>query len=409
LSAGANYEVIAKEKVPVKAWTKGVFLEREAKEQLRKTAKLPFIYKHIAVMPDAHLGKGSTVGSVIPTMGAIIPAAVGVDIGCGMTAMRTGLHANQLPDSLRPLRDAIERAVPHGRTDNGGRNDRGAWRSTPKNVERVWSELHEEYKLIAAKHPKIAAGNVNHLVHLGTLGTGNHFIEMCRDQDDQVWIVLHSGSRGIGNRIGMYFIGLAKEEIKKQRIALPDFDLAYLNEDRAHFHDYVKAVGWAQKYAHQNRALMMDNIIEVLTKLLPGVGVHEEIISCHHNYIAQERHFGKTVWVTRKGAVRAQMNDYGIIPGSMGVGSFIVRGKGNAESFNSCSHGAGRCMSRTDARKRISLEQHIEDTHGIECRKDEEVIDESPRAYKPLESVMEAQYDLIEPLYRLQTLLCVKG
>jgi tRNA-splicing ligase RtcB len=409
VSAGPNYEIVAKEAVPVKAWIKGVFLEDEAKDQLRKTAKLPFIYKHIAVMPDAHVGKGSTVGSVIPTVGAIIPAAVGVDIGCGMTAVRTGLTTEKLPDNLRSLRDAIESAVPHGRTDNGGANDKGAWGTPPTDVLKVWRELKNDYDLICAKHPAIGKGKVNNVTHLGTLGTGNHFIEMCRDEEERLWIVLHSGSRGIGNRIGMHFIGLAQDDMKRHIADLPDRDLAYLKEGSEHFDDYVQAVSWAQRFAFENRALMMNNIMHALGLLLPGVDAREEVISCHHNYIAQENHFGERVWVTRKGAVRAQQNDLGIIPGSMGIGSFIVRGKGNPQSFNSCSHGAGRCMSRTQARKKISLEQHIRDTAGIECRKDAEVVDESPRAYKPLQSVMEAQSDLVEPLHRLQTLLCVKG
>ena len=406
----ANYEVInAENGAPIKAWTKGVPVEEEAKKQLRNIAHLPFIYKWIAVMPDVHLGKGATVGSVIPTKKAIIPAAVGVDIGCGMMAVRTSLTANELPDNLHELRSVIERAVPHGRTDNGGKNDRGAWRKPPARTLEVWSKLEPKYNEIIAKHPKLSRGN--DLNHLGTLGTGNHFIEVCLDESQNVWIVLHSGSRGVGNRIGQFFIELAKNDMRKFMINLPDQDLAYLPEGTDHFNDYVKAVHWAQSYAMSNRELMMGAIIEAIreSEILPPFSADAEVVNCHHNYVAIEEHYGERVFVTRKGAVRAGKNDLGIIPGSMGAKSFIVRGKGNPESFESCSHGAGRAMSRNEAKRRFSIADHIKATEGIECRKDADVIDETPAAYKSIDAVMEAQSDLVDVVHTLKQIVCVKG
>lgn len=395
----------------IKAWIKGVHLEDEARQQLLNIGKMPFIHKWIAIMPDVHLGMGATVGSVIPTVGAIIPASVGVDIGCGMIAARTTLTAGQLPDSLASLRDAIERAVPHGRTDNGGPNDRGAWHDTPIAQQAVWSELKDGYDNIVAKHPKLQRGFVNHVNHLGTLGTGNHFIEICLDQDDAVWIMLHSGSRGVGNRVGSYFIELAKEDMQRWFINLPDQDLAYFPEGTQHFDDYVEAVSWAQGYARKNRELMMNAVVKALkdSNQLPPFELSDLVVNCHHNYVEREHHFGKNILVTRKGAVRARAGEFGVIPGSMGAASFIVRGLGNPESFNSCSHGAGRMMSRTEAKKRFTLEDHAKATAGIECRKDEDVIDETPAAYKPIDAVMDAQNDLVEIVHRLRQVVCVKG
>ena len=405
-----SYEVFAPAHgAPIKAWTRGVPVEDAAKKQLLNIATLPFIYRWIAVMPDVHLGKGATVGSVIPTRKAIIPAAVGVDIGCGMMAVRTSLNARDLPDDLHPLRSAIERAVPHGRTDNGGRNDRGAWRNAPKRQLEAWSKLEPIYSAIVAKHPRLGRGNdVN---HLGTLGTGNHFIEICLDEAENVWIVLHSGSRGVGNRIGQFFIELAKNDMRKFMINLPDQDLAYLPEGTDHFNDYVKAVHWAQSYAMTNRELMMASIIDALRepRLLPPFEANAEVVNCHHNYVAVEEHYGERVFVTRKGAVRAGKDDLGIIPGSMGAKSFIVRGKGNPESFESCSHGAGRAMSRSEAKRRFTVEDHVRATEGIECRKDADVIDETPAAYKSIDAVMEAQSDLVDVLHTLRQIVCVKG
>ena len=405
-----NYEVFTPEHgAPIKAWTRGVPVEEEAKQQLRNIASLPFIYRWIAVMPDVHLGKGATVGSVIPTKKAIIPAAVGVDIGCGMMAARTSLTASDLPDDLHALRNAIETAVPHGRTDNGRGNDRGAWRNPPAANLEVWSKLEPKYAEIVAKHPRLGRGN--DLNHLGTLGTGNHFIEICLDESQDVWIVLHSGSRGVGNRIGQFFIELAKQDMRKFMVNLPDQDLAYLPEGTEHFNDYVKAVHWAQSYAMHNRELMMKSILAALRNsgLLPPFQADTEVVNCHHNYVAVEEHYGEKVFVTRKGAVRAGKGDLGIIPGSMGAKTFIVRGKGNPESFESCSHGAGRAMSRTEAKRRFTIDDHARATAGIECRKDKDVIDETPAAYKSIEAVMEAQKDLVDVVHTLKQVVVVKG
>jgi tRNA-splicing ligase RtcB len=393
---------------PIKMWTRGVPVEDQARAQLERASQLPFIFRHIAAMPDVHLGIGATVGSVIPTKGAVIPAAVGVDIGCGMMAARTSLTAADLPDNLEPLRIAIERAVPQGREVGQGKRDKGSWGDPPADVVESWATIDERFQRIVAKRPKLA--KTNHLVHLGTLGTGNHFIEICLDQDQRVWIMLHSGSRGIGNAIGSTFIQLAKQDMRKWLINLPDEDLAYLPEGTDHFDDYIEAVGWAQDFAALNRQLMMRHIVTALRQVLPKpFDAALEAVNCHHNYVARENHFGENVLVTRKGAVRAGKGTMGIIPGSMGAKSFIVRGLGNEESFCSCSHGAGRVMSRTEARRRVTLAEHIHDTAGVECRKDEAVIDETPRAYKPIEAVMAAQADLVEIVHTLKQIVCVKG
>ncbi len=395
--------------VPIKAWVKGVPFEAEAEAQLRRVAALPFVHKWVAVMPDVHAGKGATVGSVIATTGAIIPAAVGVDIGCGMIAVETTMTASQLPDDLKAIRSAIEKAVPHGRTNNGGPGDRGAWKDLPARVADAWRELEPGYKQIIERDAKIGRGVTPE--HLGTLGTGNHFIEMCLDERDHVWLMLHSGSRGVGNRIGSLFIERAKREMEKWMIHLPDTDLAYLPEGSEHFGAYYDAVKWAQEYARTNRALMMEATLESLrqTGLLPAFELGSEAVNCHHNYVAKEHHYGKNVWVTRKGAVRAGEGELGIIPGSMGAKSFIVRGKGNPQSFCSCSHGAGRKMSRTAAKKAFSLEDHARMTAGIECRKDADVIDETPAAYKSIDDVMTAQADLVDIVHTLRQVVCVKG
>ena len=404
----STYEVLGGGKgVPVKAWTRGVTLEDAAKQQLLNVATLPFIYRWIAAMPDVHWGMGATVGSVIPTKQAIIPAAVGVDIGCGMMAVRTTLNASQLPDNLKPIRSAIEQAVPHGRTDNGGRNDRGAWKKPPSAQLDLWAQLAPRYHDIVEKHPKLGRGN--DLNHLGTLGTGNHFIEVCLDEEQRVWFMLHSGSRGVGNRIGSYFIELAKQDMRKAHIDLPDANLAYLKHGTKHFDDYVEAVQWAQDFAMANRRLMMEAVVAAVRPILPPFEATSEVVNCHHNYVAIEQHYGEEVFVTRKGAVRAAAGDLGIIPGSMGAKSFIVRGKGNPESFHSCSHGAGRTMSRTEAKKRFTLADHEKATQGVECRKDKDVLDETPAAYKPIEAVMEAQSDLVDVVHTLRQVVCVKG
>jgi len=405
-----SYELIQTGRVPIKAWTRGLGIEEAAAKQLTNISQLPIVFRHVAVMPDVHYGIGATVGSVVPTEGAIIPAAVGVDIGCGMMAVETSLDATLLPDSLKALRTAIEHAVPHGRTSNGGRGDRGAWHKVPHGPTTAWKTLSDEYKVLSAKHPRVGDGN--DLNHLGTLGTGNHFIEVCLDERDRVWFMLHSGSRGVGNRIGTYFIALAKKDMKIHVHNLPDVDLAYFKEGTEHFDDYVQAVSWAQRYAMTNRELMMAAVVKAAKTEgcgLPPFELGEVAVNCHHNYVAKEHHFGHDVFVTRKGAVRARLGDLGIIPGSMGARSYIVRGKGEAQSFHSCSHGAGRAMSRGEAKRRFTLEDHIAATEGIECRKDKDVIDETPMAYKPIDKVMEAQKDLVEVVHELRQVVCVKG
>jgi len=396
--------------VPIKAWVRGVPFDEGARRQLLNTARLPFVFRWVAAMPDVHFGLGATVGSVIPTLGAIIPAAVGVDIGCGMAAARTSLCARDLPDDLRGLRSAIEQAVPHGRSDRGGRKDHGAWAAAPGRIGEAWQALAPGYARILEQHPKLDR-NTPPLQQLGTLGSGNHFIEVCLDEADRVWLMLHSGSRGVGNRIGSYFIARAKDEMRRLGVDLPDRDLAYLKQGTRSFDDYVLAVGWAQTYAAQNRRLMLEGIIAAALSVpgLPPFVLESEVVNCHHNYVAQELHFGHQVFVTRKGAVRAGLGDLGIIPGSMGARSFIVRGKGNQESFESCSHGAGRVMSRTEAKRRFSLADHAAATAGIECRKDAGVIDETPAAYKPIDAVMQAQSDLVEIVHTLRQVVCVKG
>lgn len=401
--------------VPIKAWNHGVTIEEKAWKQLRNVATLPFIYKHVAAMPDTHWGMGATVGSVIATRGAVVPAAVGVDIGCGMMAVRTSVHAHQLPDSLLALRTEIERRIPHGRTDNGGVADRGSW-GAETIIDHLTTKINASgLQVIFDKHPKLAGKwNVRRAArHVGTLGTGNHFVEVCLDVGGRVWIMLHSGSRGIGNAIGQYFIERARERMRQWFVNLPDVDLAYLPENTDDFKDYFAAVSWAQDYAQRNRAQMMESALGALNSVVPGA--HAEFnddgmaINCHHNYVSRENHFGANVIVTRKGAVRARLGDLGIIPGSMGVRSYIVRGKGNADSFHSCSHGAGRAMSRGAAKKQFTLQDHIKATEGVECRKDADVIDETPGAYKDIDAVMAAQTDLVEIVHELKQVVCVKG
>jgi tRNA-splicing ligase RtcB len=399
---------------PLKIWdgAGAVRIEPEALAQARAVCTLPFVFRHVALMPDAHLGKGSTIGSVIPTTGAIIPAAVGVDIGCGMVAARTSLGANDLPDDLSRVRRAIERAVPHGRTDHGRAADRGAWQSPPEHVRAAWrGPLGTEYERICARNPK--AEHRRPFEQLGTLGTGNHFIELCLDETDREWVMLHSGSRGAGNRIGSYFVERAREEMERLGVALADRDLAYLREGAPGFDDYVAAVGWAQAYARANRALMLDATLAAVARTLgrerASLDGGETAVNCHHNYVQRESHFGADVWVTRKGAVSARAGELGIIPGAMGRRSFVVRGKGNAESFHSCSHGAGRAMSRTEARRRFTVDDHVAATAGLECRKDADVLDETPAAYKDVDAVLAAQRDLVEVVHTLRAVVCVKG
>ena len=392
--------------VPVKMWTRGVPVEDDAKKQLGNASRLPIVFKHIAAMPDVHLGIGATIGSVIPTFKAIIPAAVGVDIGCGMMACKTSLRAEDLPDNLGPLRAAIERAVPHGRAP--GPRDPGAWHNVPGMVDHAWAQLEPEFSELCRDYPKIA--KTNHRNHLGTLGTGNHFIEVCLDEAGAVWFMLHSGSRGVGNFIGTMFIELAKQDAMRNNVNLPDRDLAYFEEGARYFGDYVRGVGWAQKFARLNREVMMRRVIEAVESVIhKKFQSHVEAVNCHHNYVQKETHFGEEVFVTRKGAVSARKGEMGIIPGSMGARSYIVRGKGHPESFDSCSHGAGRAMSRGEAKRRYTLADHRAATEGVECRKDKDVIDEIPMAYKDIDAVMAAQKDLVEVVYVLKQVVCIKG
>ncbi|MBL8498522.1 RtcB family protein [Nitrosomonas sp. JL21] len=393
---------------PIKMWTYGVPVEDDARQQLINIAGLPFIYRHLAVMPDVHLGKGSTIGSVIPTQGAIIPAAVGVDIGCGMMAARTTLVAADLPDELFGLRSAIEQAVPHGRVVKRGRRDKGAWETPPEPVNAAWAGLLPGFKRITEKYPRLK--DTNHHIHLGTLGTGNHFIEVCLDEADRVWFMLHSGSRGIGNAIGSLFIELAQDDMRQHIANLPDRDLAYFEEGNRHFDDYVEAVGWAQEFARRNRAVMMQHVITAARHVIAKpFSADIEAVNCHHNYVQKETHFGAEILVTRKGAVSAQKDELGIIPGSMGAQSYIVRGLGNKEAFCSCSHGAGRVMSRNEAKRRFTIEDQIAATAHVECRKDADVIDEIPMAYKNIDAVMRAQRSLVDVVHTLRQVVCVKG
>ncbi|MBP6717577.1 MAG: RtcB family protein [Rhodoferax sp.] len=399
--------------VPVKMWTNGVPVEAQAQRQLENAAKLPIVFSHVAVMPDVHYGIGATIGSVIPTLKAIIPAAVGVDIGCGMIACKTTLMASDLPDNLGPLRSEIEKAVPHGMSPKqyrreGSNRDKGSWENTPAAADTAWTQLVTEFDALCVDYPRLK--NTNNHRHMGTLGGGNHFVEICLDEAGSVWIMLHSGSRGVGNAIGTHFIELAKKDAELHQRNLPDQDLAYFEEGAQYFGDYVRGVGWAQKFARLNREVMMQATIGALRKVISKpFETHLEAVNCHHNYVQKETHFGHEVYVTRKGAVSAKAGELGIIPGSMGAKSFIVRGKGNPESFNSCSHGAGRTMSRTKAKKLFTVDDQIRATEGVECRKDADVIDEIPMAYKDIDAVMAAQSDLVDLVYTLKQIVCVKG
>ncbi len=396
-------------RVPVKVWTRDI--EPEAIQQLVNASQLPIIHGHIAAMPDVHLGIGATVGSVIPTRSAIIPAAVGVDIGCGMNAVRLSIKASDLPDSLYRVRTAIESAVPVGFSQHDASKLRGSQHA------RTARPLNQRLETIADKHPALAKMqkrfNETWICQLGTLGGGNHFIELCLDEEQYVWVMLHSGSRGIGNVMGRYFIQAAKKDMRRHKMNLPDADLAYFSEGSTWFDDYVEAVGWAQDYALGNRSEMMRLVLEVLEReLSPKLGawkVMGEAINCHHNYVQKETHFGENVFVTRKGAISAREGELGIIPGSMGTKSYIVRGLGNEQSFCSCSHGAGRRMSRTAARRMFSREDLEAQTLGVECRKDGGVLDEIPAAYKDIDVVMANQSDLVEIVHTLKQLVCVKG
>ena len=394
-------QVITEGRLPVKIWTDEV--EPQARQQLVNLSTLPFIYRHVAAMPDVHTGIGATIGSVIATHNAIIPAAVGVDIGCGMIACRLSLEANDLSEVLlKKIFDQISRDVPVGREQH--KEDRALTdRALP---------FASQLKRMTDKHPQLLKSfgkSSDWIRQMGSLGGGNHFIELCLDESDCIWVMLHSGSRGVGNAIGNYFIQLARKDMERWMINLPDRDLAYFPEGTEHFDDYAEAVQWAQDYAYANRQAMLDLILAALTRHLPAFQVTAEAVNCHHNYVTKENHYGENVWITRKGAIRARQGDLGIIPGSMGAKSFIVRGKGNPESFCSCSHGAGRKMSRTAAEKAFTTADLARQTEGVVCRKDKGVLDEIPGAYKDIDQVMANQEDLVEVVHTLKQVVCVKG
>ena len=393
-------------RVPVKIWTDDV--DPKALDQLLNTANLPIVGPHIAAMPDVHVGIGATVGSVIPTQAAIIPAAVGVDIGCGMNAVRLSLNARDLPDNLKAIRTAIEKSVPVGFNQHEFSKIKGAA------IEKSARQLSPRLDGIMAKHTGLTKMTKNWQRHwlcqVGTLGGGNHFIEICLDEAEQVWIMLHSGSRGTGNIIGRYFINAAQADMRRHQTALPsDRDLCYFSEGSELFDDYVEAMYWAQDYALVNRAVMMDAVLAAIRPHVPSFSITSEAINCHHNYVSEESHFGQDLFITRKGAISAQAGQLGIIPGSMGAKAFIVRGLGNAQSFCSCSHGAGRKLSRTAAKNKFTSHDLAEQTAGIECRKDDAVIDEIPAAYKNIDVVMANQTDLVEIVHTLRQVVCVKG
>lgn len=381
---------------PIKLWVPAAQVEKDALQQLQNTANLPFVFKHVAVMPDVHLGKGATVGSVVATKGAIVPACVGVDIGCGMMAVKLPLEPLPVMDKAKEIRAHIENRVPVGFEGND---------HVAKSVEKWkgWGRPHSAF--LDDKLMK------NALRQLGSLGGGNHFIEVCLDQNEDVWVILHSGSRHVGNSLAERHINSAKHLMQVHKVHLPDMDLAYLTEHTQEFDEYMKDLHWCQEYAYQNRIEMMDRVLEIMARLFHGGKPLARLleVNCHHNYVEREKHFGELVWVTRKGAVRAEEGDWGIIPGSMGTKSYIVKGKGNPDSFNSCAHGAGRRMSRGEAKRRFSLQDLAEQTKGVECRKDGEVLDEIPGAYKDIDEVMKNQEDLVDVVYELKQVLTVKG
>jgi tRNA-splicing ligase RtcB len=395
----------------VKAWTGDLPVEWDAVNQIRNIAGLPIVAGHVAIMPDVHLGKGATVGSVIPTKAGIIPSAVGVDIGCGMVAVKLNLNASDLPDNLSAIRAQIERDVPVGFDFHKAptkMNRRGALAALRLN--REIDNLHAGFERLAIRARLGRLDEARVWRQVGTLGGGNHFIEICLDESQMVWLMLHSGSRNVGKTFGECAIHMAREIAHRLNRHLPDRDLAWLDEGSAEFDEYVAALSWAQNYAATNREVMLTLVIAALSKALKRqIDGVEEAVNCHHNYASLEEHFGDRLWITRKGAVSARAGELGIIPGSMGARSFIVRGKGNEDSYSSCSHGAGRKMSRGAAKRQFSLDDLAAQTDGVECRKDAGVIDEIPAAYKDIDEVMAAQSDLVDVVHTLKQVLCVKG
>ncbi len=382
--------------LPVLSWANHALTAEETR-MAKNVASLPFVFKHVALMPDVHLGKGALVGSVVATKAAIIPAAVGVDIGCGMCAVQTPFTASQLEDKLKQIRKDIEAAIPVGFAENKDLD------KTVSNWQgwRGFKDLHQGVQNLEGKA----------MHQLGSLGGGNHFIEVCLDTEEQVWLMLHSGSRNIGNMLAQRHIDTAKHLAKLAETPLPDKDLAHFVEGTPEFAAYWHDLQWAQNYARVNREVMMARLKRVVEKHIAGGKPTKPIVSvnCHHNYAEREVHYGEGVYVTRKGAVRAQDNDYGIIPGSMGAKSYIVKGKGNCESYCSCSHGAGRLLSRSKAKNLYTLDDLVQQTAGVECRKDESLLDEIPAAYKPIEQVMANQADLVDVVATLKQVICVKG
>jgi tRNA-splicing ligase RtcB len=392
------YHVLDKGLVPVKIWSPIETVESGAIDQLVNMSKLPFVYKHMAVMPDVHQGKGSVVGSVVPTIGAIIPSCVGVDVGCGMAAFKTNLKVDAISGKLKEIRKSLESKIPTGKNSNyhilKSVDERQCWKDT-ETIDLIQKlGIEKDFARVRSQ--------------LGSLGGGNHFIEVCVDTNEDVWLMLHSGSRNVGNRIATTYMKKAQELCEMWKISLPDRDLAYLPEGTKEFNEYIQMLKWAQLYAAENRQEMMDRAVAVLHEVA-GDFKEELFINCHHNYTEIENHFGKNVYITRKGAIRARTGELGIIPGSMGTKSFIVEGLGNAESFNSASHGAGRIMSRTRAKAEFTMKDFIAQTDGVECRKDDGVLDEIPGAYKKIDDVIEHEIDLVKPIHQLKQIVCVKG
>jgi tRNA-splicing ligase RtcB len=387
---------ISKNTKPILSWANHDLKPQEA-QMANNVASLPFVYKHVALMPDVHLGKSALVGSVIATKDAVIPAAVGVDVGCGMAAVKLPMKSDRVAGRLKKIRSAIEDSIPVGRLGN-------------KKIEKSVTNW-QGWRNFKDLHPGVQDLDCKAVEQMGSLGGGNHFIELCLDTEDYVWLMLHSGSRHIGNKIAQCHISTGKKLAKLADITLPDPDLAYFVAGTPEFAAYWRDLQWAQDYARFNRDVMMNRFKKVVEELVTGGKTIKPLLSvnCHHNYAEQEVHFGESVYVTRKGAVRARHEDYGIIPGSMGTKSYIVKGKGNHDSYCSCSHGAGRLMSRTKAKKEFTVEDVIKQTQGVECRKDSKIIDEIPGAYKPIEQVMAQQSDLVEVVATLKQIVCVKG
>lgn len=382
--------------IPIKIWTKEDEVEESARKQLDNIAALPWAFHHVAVMPDVHYGKGATVGSVIAMKDAVSPAAVGVDIGCGMAAMKTNLKASDLPDSLKAIRHQVERDIPVGFNQH---SDDFLFANGITGVNELFSEFDNLTPIVSSLKNKA-------LKQLGTLGGGNHFVELCLDTEQNVWMMLHSGSRNIGKNLAEIHINIAKGLIHNAE--LPDRDLAVFLSKTPEMEAYRRDLFWAQRYAFLNRDVMLELYVKALKRFFPQLQI-EQKITCHHNYVSEETHFGEDVIVTRKGAISAKQGEFGIIPGSMGAKSFIVKGKGNPDSYCSASHGAGRRMSRNAAKKKFTIDDFKDQTSGVECRKEAELIDEIPQAYKDIETVMRNQADLVEIVAELKQVMCVKG